>query len=228
VCSSAPENPQRIFHLAAKICREDYPELDQDEVPSFLFESLDYTLCHFDPGKGDQSVPVEDRFVGAFHSWLHQCLEKNRRRRLLPTGRPQSAPEDRGAVLKYDNWSRFLLNQVIGRLNERARVCLVRRLTGESFMAIASRLGVKTRTVTNHYSDKRLVTLLQNQVKDLILALPDHKLRAVIWHLLDDLPFPKVARLLCVDAGELRGRVGGGDGRVLPFHEVAAMISEKR
>jgi hypothetical protein len=70
--------------------------------------------------------------------------------------------------------------------------------------------------------DNRLVVLIQNPTRDLILALPDDKLRAVVWHLALEasLSFPKIARLLGVDAGILRGRVG----RVASFKEVAAIL----
>lgn len=229
-CFGAPKYPRRLFRLAAKVIRDDFPGLDGDEGRErYTYEVISYTLRRFDPAKGDQNIPIEERFVSSFRCWLRQRLKKEKRGRRRRRCKRRPTGADTGPVFEYERWSRLLYEFVVGDLNERARVCLELRMDGRSYADIAHYLGIAPRTLTNSWSDRRLVQLVQEEVRDLVLGWPVEKLRVVVWHLLVEvgLQFKKAACLLCVPEDELRARLGSGQARILRFEEIVGLLRKK-
>jgi hypothetical protein len=221
-CAGSPKNPDKLLWLAGKICREDFPDLlAENGWEHYAFEVLDYSFKTFDPTRGDQAIPVQERFVRCFRCWLKQALKKeDTRRRRGPKTRsfdvlsrfPQPSRSHEDVAAAYAWWAYVLLQKALARLDGRTRKCLELRLQGKRNEEIAKRLGVATKTVSNHYSSRKLVELAQREVRSLVLGMPAADFRSLAVHLLTaaGLSFVQVARLWCISQVELRQRLTAG------------------
>jgi hypothetical protein len=218
-CHGSPESPRRALRLGERICRDDFPALvREDGWERYVFEALDDTLVRFDPARGRQDLPVQERFIQCFCVWLRQRLKKESQRRggralrsISPEAlvrRPHSHHHGDVAEM-YEWWSRMLFQRALPRLDRRARTCIDLRLQGKAERDIAKRLGVSRKTLSNCYSSTRVVELMRRAVRGLVLDLPADRLWALVGHLLDegDLSLGQVTRLLCVAEPDLQRRL---------------------
>jgi RNA polymerase sigma factor (sigma-70 family) len=215
-CHGSPESPRRALRLGARICQKDFPALvREDGWERYVFEALDDTLVRFDPARGRQDVPVQERFIQCFCVWLRQRLKKASRRRRGRSIPPEAIARRRqphhhsDMAERYEWWSRLLFQRALPRLDRRARTCIDLRLQGKAERDIAKRLGVNRKTLSNRYSSTRVVELVRRAVRGLVLDLPAERLRALVCYLLDegDLSLGQVTRLLCVAEAELQRRL---------------------
>src|SRR4051812_40147598 len=79
--SYAPRTLEVLAPLTAKIMREDFPRLlEEDGVLLHLWLALDHAFLNFDPDRGDPDEPLRERFEQAFRVWLRQHLKREDRR----------------------------------------------------------------------------------------------------------------------------------------------------
>jgi hypothetical protein len=152
-CHGAPECPKEMVRLAQKICREDFKQLRllDEEVQHQARKAVDHALRYFNPNVGDQSVPVQRRFLRLFRNQLLKQLWKESRRRMTEewayphTDELATFPRVVTTVASGDEewrlWAQRLLSEALKRVGHRARKVIEMRLRGKPDKAIARQLA---------------------------------------------------------------------------------------
>jgi hypothetical protein len=215
----APADPTPLLELGGRILEEDFPELLTDEgyAERLIMDALCDSFQYFDPGRGNPEYPVHLRFLLYFRSVLRQRLTKGRKRLakrrasgtwLRAAGDcaeyPGRASECEGVAQEYAFWCRQLYDLALRRLEPRLRTYVELKNSVRPLREIAAVLGVSEKTLSNRYGRSKLVRLVREAVRSVILGLPEGRRLGLIAHLLREVGLTpdEVGRLLCLSPSD--------------------------
>jgi hypothetical protein len=226
----APADPTPLLELGGRILTKDFPEVLDEEgyTERLVVAALRDAFHYFDPARGNPDRPVQKRFLVYFRSVLRQRLTKGRKR--LAKRRASGAwlravgdcteyqgreSEGEGVAKEYAFWSRRLYDLALRRLEPRLRTYVEMKNSGRPLREIAAVVGVSEKTLSNRYGRSRLIKLLREAVRSVILGLPEGRRRGLVAHLLREVGLTPdwVGRLLCLapsdqEAVQLASRPG--------------------
>ena len=227
-CPGSPENSNRVLYLAYVIWEEDFPHvIDQGDLENLLIATLTYCFAHFDPSKGCQDISEQERFLRFFKHWFRRRLRDAARDHRRPhrakatarylqwtaTLRPSSRKED-----DYMDWSWFLYGQALRRLSREAqkfvRLHIVQDKTLDEIVPL---MGVSKSTLCRKYKFDRLVQIIKEEVKEMVMSIPRINLEALVYTLYIESGFSEdeIARLFCVPESFVTGIIRGLTVRVM-------------
>ncbi|HEY7309511.1 MAG TPA: hypothetical protein VH643_09150 [Gemmataceae bacterium] len=203
-----------MIRLARKICKEDFPKLRlvEEEVQYQTWKAAKHAFRYFNPEVGQQSIPVQRRFFLLFRDqFLKQLRKENRRWRRTMEKRlnaeleafehpPKLETVDAAVGEEWRLWSQRLLREALKRVDQRTCTIIQLRQGGMTVRAIARRLRVSPKTVSNRYSPTRIGELVGREVGRLVLALPAGHLQGIVAHLHHEVGLAptRIAQLLCL------------------------------
>jgi hypothetical protein len=216
----APDGPAQLLKLAERIFTKDFPELLADEgyAERLVVAALRDAFRYFDPARGNPDRPVQKRFLVYFRGVLRQRLTKGRKRLAKRrasgawlraaedcTEYPGRASECEGVAQEYAFWCHQLYNLALRRLEPRLRTYVEMRNSGRPVKEIAAVLGVSAKTLANRYGHSKLIKLVREAVRSVVLALPERRRRGIVAHLRYEVGLTpdEVSRLLCLARPDL-------------------------
>jgi hypothetical protein len=192
-----------LLHLAHTIVA-DYPGVDLWDC---IEPALRHTMTWYESKKG----PFDKLFERNFREQVRktaardaQTTARTRRREghavfMHTEIRRRNAPVNEVAAA-YKRWSMYLLDAVTERFDQQTRTYVEMRRDGASVKKIAEALGLAEKTVWNKFGGEKLAHTVQQEVRCLVLGLPDEHRKMLARHLLEEaeLTTTQVKRLLGV------------------------------
>lgn len=244
-CPGSPKDPHSLVEIARRIYREDryWKWLTEGELEALILDVAKACLKNFDPDKMHtevvttlgrrRSLPVQEKFVRYFVICLRRRLDKTSeridRRRRKASRTFEDIPDDdgrEGGLVAPDRrgepegraWSRFLFRKALARLKPQCRRFVeYRYLEGLDVPEIAARMGLKPQTLYNTYSKAKIASLIQKEVRNMMLNIPVERLQSVVHHLhfAADFNEKSIADLLCIPREVVVRHLDGAIDRIM-------------